>query len=253
MLEFMKLYADMEQLFEPFSMEERGRLLTAMMEYCFEGIEPEFTGNERYIWPVLRRHFDQCSAANEKNAANGAKGGRPKNPEKPNETQKNPEKPNKTQRNPEKAIQEQEHIQEQEQEHIQEQEQVYTARAREAAPDDGKVIGIDGNDLREDIERNQIADTLIARFRLSRDDVTREALLADLAQYGETRMREVLTEAASSNTRERVSLKYWRAILAGKGRDSPPKNSGVNYGEVMRQRQYDDDYWKSIEVNLEDE
>lgn len=120
MLEFMKLFSDMEQIFEPYSQEEKGNLLDAMMAYCFRGIEPGFTGNERFIWPVLRRHFDQCSERAEILRANAAKGGRPKNQEKPNETKENQTEPNETKENLE---QEQEHIQEQEQEHIQEQEQ----------------------------------------------------------------------------------------------------------------------------------
>ena len=98
-MDFLKLFADMEQLFEPFSAEERGNLLSAMMAYAFRGDEPGFTGNERFLWPVLKRHIDQCAEANAKNAANGQKGGRPKtqqNPTKPNKTEENPIKPKET-------------------------------------------------------------------------------------------------------------------------------------------------------------
>lgn len=121
MLEFMKLYSDMEQIFEPFSDEERGRLLTAMMAYCFRGEEPEFDGPERYIWPVLRRHFDQCTERAEILRANAAKGGRPRNSEEPNETKENQTKPNETKENQEKPNETKNNL-EQEQEHIQEQE-----------------------------------------------------------------------------------------------------------------------------------
>lgn len=245
MLEFMKLFADMEQLFEPFSQEEKGNLLDAMMAYTFHGVEPMFTGNERYIWPVLRRHFDQCTAANEKNAANGVKGGRPKNPAKPKETERNPEKPRDTQRNPEKAIQEQEqeqeHIQEQEQE--QEQEQYYARE--ETAP---AVVGIDGTDLSETIRRNELADDLVRAYNLNRDEPTRLALLNDLEFYGEKRMRETLERACQSNSRERVTVNFWRAILQGKGRDSQ-KDTGVNYGQVLRQREYSNDQFSAMEVD----
>lgn len=131
----MKLFSDMEQLFEPFSDEERGRLLTAMMAYCFRGEEPEFTGNERFIWPVLRRHFDLCEEKQRAQEENGKKGGRPpkkENPEKPEETQQNPTKPNETQINPTKPNKT---LQEQEQEHIQEQEhKERTVRAARFTP-----------------------------------------------------------------------------------------------------------------------
>ena len=250
MLEFVKLYADMEQLFEPYSEEECGRLFLAMMAYAFSGVEPSFAGNERFIWPVLRRHIDQCNERAETLRENGSKGGRPKTKKNQTETKENQEKPNETKPN---RIQEQEHIQEQEQEHkhIQEQEEIY-AREETAPADDGLVLGIDGNDLSEHIAQNQLADSLILRYRLSSDDITREALIHDLGEFGEDRMREVLTEAAQSNSRERVSVKFWRAILNGKGRDSPKKDSGFGYGEVLRQREYSPDYWKSIEVNLDE-
>ena len=258
MLEFMKIYSDMEQLFEPFTDEECGRLFRAMMEYAFNGVEPQFTGNERYIWAVLRRHFDQCAAVNEKNATNGSKGGRPRNQSKPKETEKNPEKPKETQINreePKETLQEQEHIQEQEQEHIQEQKKYIRAHVREETPnnyDEGIVLGIDGSDLREDIERNQIADGLILRYRLGRDDVTREALIADLAEYGEAKMREVLNTAASSNKYDKISVKFWRAILNNNGSRASPKDTGILPGQVYRSRQYTPDDYKSIEVNLDE-
>ena len=248
MLEFVKLYADMEQLFEPYSESECGRLFLAMMAYAFSGVEPSFAGNERFIWPVLRRHIDQCNERAETLRENGSKGGRPKTKKNQTETKENQEKPNETKPN---RIQEQEHIQEQEQEHkhIQEQEEYY-AREETAPADDGLVLGIDGNDLSEHIARNQLADGLILRYRLSSDDITREALIHDLGEYGEEKMSEVLTEAAQSNTRERISVKYWRAILQGKGRDSP---KGPNAGIMNRNAEYknNDAYWKSLEVDLD--
>ena len=114
-LTYLKIFADMEETLALYSDEERGRLLSAMMAYSFRGEEPEFTGTERFIWPMLRKHIDSCEAQSEKQKANGKRGGRP-------ETQNNPEKANESQpeanANQEKPIQEQE--QEQEQEHVQE-------------------------------------------------------------------------------------------------------------------------------------
>ena len=88
---------------------------------------------------------------------------------------------------------------------------------------DGEVRAIDGADLTEDIQRNRTADALIAAFNLQRDDPTREALIEDLAKHGEKRMREALAEACRSNSRGRVSVNFWRAVLGGKGRsrDAP--------------------------------
>ena len=112
----------------------------------------------------------------------------------------------------------------------------------EDAPAAESVIAIDGKDIREDIERNQIADELILSYRLGRDDRTREALLHDLAEHGEARMREVLDKAADGNTREKISVNYWRAILADKSRASP---------KGYQQRAHDQSYWDSIEVKFD--
>lgn len=235
MLEFMKLYADMEQLFEPYSQEEKGNLLDAMMAYCFKGEEPNFTGNERFIWPVLRRHFDQCTERAETLRANAAKGGRPKNQTKPNETKENQEKPNETKK---KLEQEQEQEQEHKQEQEQEQEQ-YNAPAT-----DDRVIAFDGSDLTEDIHRYDLADSMIRTYGMVDSDTTRDALIEDLAKYGEAKMREVLKKAAMSNSRAKVSVSFYRTILEDKGGKS---RAAPDY----QRRQYDDNYFSSIEVNLD--
>jgi hypothetical protein len=137
-LAYMQVFADMEELLEPFADDERGRLLTAMMRYAFRGEETKLEGNERYIWPVLRRTIDQSAESLDKKKANGKKGGRPATESKPEETEVKPEetgsKPNKTENNHEQEQeQEQEHEQEHEQEQEQEQEHVKDAHARKRA------------------------------------------------------------------------------------------------------------------------
>lgn len=100
--EYIKLWLSYECYFEPYSDVEVGRLVRAMIKYKSSGEEPGFNGNERYIWPAIRREIDEASAAQEAkanaNRENGKKGGRPKkteglknNPENPmgfSETQK---------------------------------------------------------------------------------------------------------------------------------------------------------------------
>lgn len=76
--------------------EEKGRLFDAMLSYVETGEEPVLTGNERFIWGSVLNMFDAQTQFNEKQRANGLKGGRPKtqeNPEEPKETQEKPEKP----------------------------------------------------------------------------------------------------------------------------------------------------------------
>lgn len=66
---------------------ERGRLMTAMLEYSLTGAAVELSGNEKFVWPLFKaqidrdmeRYKDTCR----KNAENGKSGGRPKNPKNP--------------------------------------------------------------------------------------------------------------------------------------------------------------------------
>lgn len=79
---FVCLYLDYSDTFKPFSDAERGRLTTAMLDYAATGTVPEFTGNERFVWPLLqgqidrdrKKYYERC----ERNRRNGEKGGRPK-------------------------------------------------------------------------------------------------------------------------------------------------------------------------------
>lgn len=65
---------------------ERGRLLTAMLEYSITGAAPQLGGNERFIFPMVKAQIDRdrekydqkCRSSSEK----GKLGGRPKKTEK---------------------------------------------------------------------------------------------------------------------------------------------------------------------------
>ena len=95
--EYVKLWVSYESYFEAFSDVEVGRLVRAMMKYRVSREEPKFNGNERFIWPAIKRDIDESLQAQEANAAvnreNGKKGGRPAKAVKPDgfsENQKNP-------------------------------------------------------------------------------------------------------------------------------------------------------------------
>lgn len=92
----MKVFTDFAKAIEPLSDAEKGRLFTAMLEYAETSTEPRFSGNERFIWPTAKLNIDREAAYCEKQAENGRKGGRPKNPAKPSETQINPAKPSES-------------------------------------------------------------------------------------------------------------------------------------------------------------
>jgi len=48
---------------------ERGRLLTAMLEYSITGAAPQLGGNERYIFPMVKADIDRAKAK-ERSGAN---------------------------------------------------------------------------------------------------------------------------------------------------------------------------------------
>lgn len=98
--EYVKLWVSYESYFEAYSAAEVGRLVLAMIQYRVSGVEPEFSGSERFIWPAIRRDIDESLAAQEAAAEasreNGKKGGRPpkaRKPERIPENQENPENP----------------------------------------------------------------------------------------------------------------------------------------------------------------
>ena len=97
---YVCLYMSYLQSLSPFTDEERGRIVMAMLNYATTGEIPQFEGNERFIWPSLQAQIDRdigtYQAKCSRNRANGAKGGRPpRNPTVIPETERFLEKPKK--------------------------------------------------------------------------------------------------------------------------------------------------------------
>ena len=84
---YIKLFLDYLDAIEPLGDAERGRLFTALMQYARTGEAPQLSGNERFLFPMMRAQIDRDSAEYkdycEKQAENGKKGGRPKKPKNP--------------------------------------------------------------------------------------------------------------------------------------------------------------------------
>ena len=99
-MNYVCLYISYLESLAPFSDDEIGRMVKAMLTYAETGEDHRFDGNERFIWPSLKAQIDRDKAAYqercEKNRANGAKGGRPpKNQSVIPETEWFSEKPKK--------------------------------------------------------------------------------------------------------------------------------------------------------------
>lgn len=58
-MNYIKIFTDFAQSLEPLGDAERGRLFTAMLEYAAQGAEPEFRGNERFVWPTAKSKIDR--------------------------------------------------------------------------------------------------------------------------------------------------------------------------------------------------
>lgn len=66
---YLQIFRDKRELLEPFTLEEKGELLDAMMAYNFDGEEIELHTNARYIWPVFRKMIEQTKAVIESKSA----------------------------------------------------------------------------------------------------------------------------------------------------------------------------------------
>lgn len=84
---YIKIFVDYLDAIEPLGDAERGRLFTALLQYARTGEAPQLGGNERFLFPMIRAQLDRDNAEFEdfrhKQAENGKKGGRPKNPKNP--------------------------------------------------------------------------------------------------------------------------------------------------------------------------
>lgn len=98
-ISYICLYLSYLDTLAPYSDEEKGRIVTAMLTYASTGEIPEMNGNERFIWPTIKAQIDRDStnynAKCKKNRENGQKGGRPKKQTDIPETERLFEKPKK--------------------------------------------------------------------------------------------------------------------------------------------------------------
>ena len=62
-LDYLQIFHDKRELLEPFTREEKGELLDAMMAYTFDDVEIEMETNAKYIWRVFKQMIDQSKKA----------------------------------------------------------------------------------------------------------------------------------------------------------------------------------------------
>ena len=139
-LAYLQIFQDKQELLSPFTREEKGELLEAMMMYAFQGQEIELETNARYIWPVFRQMIDQsCKAFETKSNARKGKANQTESnhiktyqsESESNQSESNEIKPNQTESNG--PINQESRIKNQESRTTRSNER--EARARKAAPD----------------------------------------------------------------------------------------------------------------------
>ena len=221
-LEYLQLWADMEALFKPYSDEERGRLIMAMMAYAYRGEEPSFQGNERFIWPVLRKHIDRCAQNIEAKKAAGSKGGKNgKGKIESKQIEADGSKNKQTEAEASKAKQNA-HDHEHDHEHDHDKEVVVDARARATATATAEpVTAFDGSDMTEVLAQRREVEKLIKRYRLTDNDTTMDALLDDVDKWSMDAVKQALESASLSDSYGGLSVKYYRTFLGAKARPEP--------------------------------
>lgn len=249
---YLPIYPDFEELTEELTDAELGGLLRAMLGYFYRGdSQTKPDGNARFVWPVARRTLDQCIAKAEEKQRNGALGGRPlktnENQTKPDETKENQTEPNDAQENQtayaraREQKQKQKHTQKQDQDQTQTQTQSAREPAAPAATPSAVPAG-EAETLAAGIPRYQRADELARRYNLPDCDPSRDALLEDFETYGEQAVEDALREACASNSRAKLSVKFYRAVLArgqpgatpyAGASNGPPRTNNV-FAELLR-------------------
>lgn len=93
---YIKIWDSYESYFEPLGAAEVGRLVLAMMKYKSSGVEPEFSGSEKFIWPAIRRDLDEDAAYTKKKSESGRSGGSASMPSTLKQTKANASKAKQT-------------------------------------------------------------------------------------------------------------------------------------------------------------
>ena len=224
-MNYLKVYTDFANVIEPLGDAEVGRLFCAMLKYAENGEDSQLTGNERYVWGAAKNSIDHVREFNEKKQKNGAKGGRPQNPKKPNETQNNPTKPKKPNES-QKSLKEYEYEDEYESEY--ESEYELNSVGAEQAPPPGFLLA-DGTEYI--LTENQIT-TLINEFPM----LDFFSVLADIRRWCAANPKQRKTRVGAARflnawfVRERDKKDKWKAEAEAK--KQPEKKRSGKYDEI---------------------
>ena len=183
---YIKVFFDFEERTEGLNDTEKGRLLLAMLRYASKGEKPALSGNERYVWPMLKLDYDRQMAVYQTKVDNGRMGGRPRNAETERnrtETEQNRNKPDgnrtETENNPNAQDKDKEKDKEKEEE---EKRNARMLRASERAKDDAQLTAWFGMFWLQYPRKEGKKAALKEWFRLRPDGETFQAIMEALGK-----------------------------------------------------------------------
>lgn len=209
-LSYVKVFLDWEERTETLSDAEKGRLMTAIVQYAKSGIQPDLQGAERHVFPTFRLQIDRDKAELESLSAarseSGKKGGRPKKATEANaisEKQKNQmlfseSKKSKEERKKKK-----------------EKEDIIIGFMTE---DEMDIAAAENT-----INNKKIIDAM-ENAGMNTSNVAIDAVIALGVEHGVERVVECIEKAALHAKEKAVSVAYVKAILEDKKKPAQQRN-----------------------------
>lgn len=199
-LSYVKVFLDWEERTETLSDAEKGRLMTAIVQYAKSGIRPDLQGAERHVFPTFRLQIDRDKAELDSlsvvRSESGKKGGRPKKATEANaisEKQKNQMLFSESKKSKEERIKKKE------------KEDVVGFMSEEE---------MEEASAENTINNKKIIDAM-ENAGMNTSNVAIDAVIALSVEHGVDRVVESIEKAALHNKEKAVSVAYLKAVLDG--------------------------------------
>lgn len=225
MMPYIQIFMDKEEALNLLSDAERGRLLSALMEYNRTGVCAQLTGNERLVFPFFRDALDASKRLYEQRAEASAKGGeaRKQADRKPNTSRPEAEgKPNTSREEAEKKPEEAEgkpNEAKNKNKNKNKKEEEVRGGETTAAP---FLTDDEAEALQEDLDT--VLDAALDAG-LADNNKTRDALTAMVAEYGAELVLDVIDRAVEGDNRGGISIAFIRRIAQCMAEDNKPKSA----------------------------